>query len=95
MGMVQPSMMAMPLLEGFDGVLVSGCQINDCHYRYGNVHLVARVKGERKPVMRKNIDQDRIRFYLSSKVQKTDFLDEIDDFREELRQKKNADKGGN
>jgi len=95
MGMVQPSMMAIPLLEGFDGVLISGCQVNDCHYRYGNVHLIARVKGERKPVMRKNIDQDRIRFYLSSKVQKTDFLDEIDRFREELRQKKNADKGGN
>ena len=95
MGMVQASMVAIPLLEGLDGVLISGCQVNDCHYRYGNVHLVARVKGERKPVMRKNIDQSRIRFSLSSEVQKSDFLGEIDSFREYLKNLPDTEKGGN
>ncbi len=94
MGMVQPSMVSIPILEGLDGVLISGCQVNDCNYRWGNVHLVSRVKSERKPALRKNIDNTRIRFYLSSEVQKTDFMNEIDTFRDELKQKENNEAGG-
>lgn len=94
MGMVQPSMVSIPLLEGFDGVLISGCQVNDCHYRWGNVHLVARVKGERRPALRKNIDHTRIRFHLSSEVQKSDFINEIELFREELKARRAKEEGG-
>ncbi len=95
MGMVQPAMVSIPLLEGLDGVLISGCQINDCHYRFGNVWLTERVKGVRKPALRKNIDQSRIRFYLGSEVQKNDFIEEIESFRERLRKLNAAGEGGN
>ncbi|MBE9535912.1 MAG: hydrogenase iron-sulfur subunit [Proteobacteria bacterium] len=94
MGMAQPSMVALPLIEGMDGVIISGCQINDCHYRWGNHWLVDRIKGERKPALRKNIDNSKIKFYLSSEVQKQDFLEAIDEFREELKERKEAEKGG-
>lgn len=95
MGMVQPSMVSIPLLEGFDGVMISGCQVNDCHYRWGNVHLVARVNGDRKPMLRKNVDHSRIKFTLSSEVQKGEFVDEVELFREELKEKNAKEKGGN
>lgn len=94
MGMVQPSMINIPFAEGLDGVMISGCQVNDCHYRYGNMHLVARVKGERRPALRKNVDQSRIKFYLSSEVQKKDFIAEIEAFADELKERNALEQGG-
>jgi F420-non-reducing hydrogenase iron-sulfur subunit len=43
-GRVDPAVVADTLLKGLDGVLVTGCHINDCHYITGNFHTQKRMK---------------------------------------------------
>ncbi len=43
-GMVDPKFVIKALLEGADGVLISGCNPGDCHYINGNYKARRRVK---------------------------------------------------
>jgi coenzyme F420-reducing hydrogenase delta subunit len=43
-GMVDPKYVIKALLEGADGVLVSGCHPGDCHYINGNFKARRRIK---------------------------------------------------
>ena len=43
-GMVDPQYIIKALLEGADGVLVSGCNPGDCHYINGNFKARRRIK---------------------------------------------------
>ena len=43
-GMVDPQYVIKALLEGADGVLVSGCHPGDCHYINGNYKARRRIK---------------------------------------------------
>ncbi len=43
-GMVDPQYVIKALLEGADGVLVSGCHPGDCHYINGNFKARRRIK---------------------------------------------------
>jgi F420-non-reducing hydrogenase iron-sulfur subunit len=43
-GMVDPKYVIKALLEGADGVLISGCHPGDCHYINGNYKARRRVK---------------------------------------------------
>ncbi len=43
-GMVDPQYVIKALLEGADGVLVSGCNPGDCHYINGNYKARRRIK---------------------------------------------------
>lgn len=43
-GMVDPKYVIKALLEGADGVLVSGCNPGDCHYINGNYKARRRIK---------------------------------------------------
>ena len=42
-GRVDPAVVADSLLKGLDGVLVTGCHINDCHYITGNFYTQQRM----------------------------------------------------
>ena len=42
-GRVDPAVVADSLLKGLDGVLVTGCHINDCHYISGNFYTQQRM----------------------------------------------------
>ncbi len=43
-GMVDPQYVLKALLEGADGVLISGCHPGDCHYINGNYKARRRIK---------------------------------------------------
>jgi len=43
-GMVDPQYILKALLEGADGILVSGCHPGDCHYINGNYKARRRIK---------------------------------------------------
>jgi F420-non-reducing hydrogenase iron-sulfur subunit len=43
-GRVDPAVVADTLLKGLDGVIVTGCHINDCHYISGNFHTQKRMQ---------------------------------------------------
>jgi len=60
-GMVDPKYVIKALLEGADGVLISGCHPGDCHYINGNFKARRRVKLLREILPRFGFDERRIK----------------------------------
>ena len=60
-GMVDPKYIIKALLEGADGVLVSGCQPGDCHYINGNYKARRRIKLLKEILSSFGIEEDRVK----------------------------------
>jgi len=85
-GMLQPSMMAIPFEKSIavDGIFVASCRKNDCHYRKGGEWFTGRLLGFRPPVVRKSLDRARIKTVYLSSVEQKEFFKELDEFRQGL-----------
>lgn len=59
-GMIKPSLAQLALDEGWDGVIIVGCSVGDCHFREGNLFARDRFLGERAPNKFKRMDQTRV-----------------------------------
>lgn len=84
-GMLQPSMLSMPIDRGIDGVYVASCRKGDCHYRRGIDWFEGRLGGLRPPIVRKSIDRARISHVDRSAVEKEEFLSGLERFRSALK----------
>jgi coenzyme F420-reducing hydrogenase delta subunit len=60
-GMVDPKYVVKALLEGADGVLISGCHPGDCHYINGNLKARRRVKLLQEILPQFGFDQRRVK----------------------------------
>lgn len=60
-GMVDPKYVIKAILEGADGVLISGCHPGDCHYINGNYKARRRVKLLKAILKLYGIEEERIR----------------------------------
>ena len=60
-GMVDPKYVIKALLEGADGVLVSGCNPGDCHYINGNFKARRRIKLLKEILPRFGFETERLR----------------------------------
>ena len=60
-GMVDPKYVIKALLEGADGVLVSGCNPGDCHYINGNYKARRRIKLLKEILPRFGFATERLR----------------------------------
>lgn len=60
-GMVDPKYVIKALLEGADGVLVSGCNPGDCHYINGNFKARRRIKLLKEILPRFGFETERMR----------------------------------
>jgi len=60
-GMVDPKYIIKALLEGADGVLVSGCNPGDCHYINGNFKARRRIKLLKEILPRFGFEPERLR----------------------------------
>lgn len=60
-GMVDPQFVLKALLEGADGVLISGCHPGDCHYINGNFKARRRVKLLKELLSHFGIEPQRLR----------------------------------
>lgn len=60
-GMVDPKYVIKALLEGADGVLISGCHPGDCHYINGNFKARRRVKLLKAVLAQFGFEQERFR----------------------------------
>jgi coenzyme F420-reducing hydrogenase delta subunit len=59
--MVDPQYVIKALIEGADGVLISGCHPGDCHYINGNYKARRRIKLLKEILPRFGIEKDRLR----------------------------------
>ena len=60
-GMVDPKYVNKALLEGADGVLVSGCNPGDCHYINGNYKARRRIKLLKEILPQFGFEPERLR----------------------------------
>lgn len=67
-----------------DGVFLTGCRDGDCTFRLGIKWTDARIAGERDPMLRKRVDQNRVKKYWAGLTRRKKFFNEISDFRASL-----------
>jgi len=84
-GMIHPSWIGTALDAGADGVVISGCQMGDCHYRLGNKWLEERLSRERAPVLNGSVDRSKVRLFWFSAGQSDKLISEVLKFQEELK----------
>jgi F420-non-reducing hydrogenase iron-sulfur subunit len=60
-GMVDPIYVLRAFEAGFDGVLVAGCHIGDCHYISGNVKAQERIEKLRRVLHTLGLEDERLK----------------------------------
>jgi len=76
-GRINPIYIIKALLEGADGVLVSGCHPGDCHYLVGNYFARRRFVVLKKLLTTAGFDADRVQFTWVSASEGARFADVI------------------
>lgn len=84
-GMIKPSLAQLALDEGWDGVIVTGCAVGDCHFREGNLWARERFRGDRAPNKFRRMDQQRVALLWRALSENDEFLAEVNQFVERLR----------
>ncbi|SPD75329.1 conserved hypothetical protein [uncultured Desulfobacterium sp.] len=76
-GRVDPLFIINALKDGFDGVLVSGCHIGDCHYLDGNKYTVKRMEMLSQLLDLSGIGRDRVHLRWASAAEAQPFADNV------------------
>ena len=76
-GRVNPLFIIKALVDGADGVIVSGCHPGDCHYLSGNMHARRRFVVLKKLLETVGIDPDRVHFMWVSASEGGRFADAV------------------
>ncbi|MBI5522243.1 MAG: hydrogenase iron-sulfur subunit [Desulfarculus sp.] len=72
--------MLRPFEDGADGVFLSGCLLDDCHYRTGNYKATKRVAYAKQLLAQAGIDPDRLEMYYNSSAMGPQFAQTCRDF---------------
>ena len=59
-GMVSPEYVLKAFEEGFDGVMIAGCHIGDCHYISGNMRAEERIEKLKKLLHTLGLEDERL-----------------------------------
>ncbi|UCG29342.1 MAG: hydrogenase iron-sulfur subunit [candidate division WOR-3 bacterium] len=84
-GRVDPIMIFKAFVEGYDGVMVSGCHPGDCHYGTGNYHARRRIAVARRLLEFVGVHPDRMHFTWISAAEGKKFADVCSRFTDELK----------
>ena len=76
-GRINPIYIIKALLEGADGVMVSGCHPGDCHYLVGNYHARRRFTVLKKLLTTAGFEPDRVQFTWVSASEGARFADVV------------------
>ena len=85
-GRVEPSFILNAFMNGIDGVLVSGCHPNDCHYISGNMKAEDNVKKTKKILKLLGLGSERLRLEWISASEGQKFANVIADFTAKLKE---------
>ncbi len=84
-GRVDPIYVLRALLNGADGVCVTGCMEGDCHFLTGNIKAKKRVAYIRKMLDEIGIEQQRVRMFNISASDAPEFVRMAKMMTEEIR----------
>ena len=83
-GRVDPKYILWALLNGADGVFVSGCHPADCHYVSGNKHAEERIRSLKEELASVGFDPRRVRLEWISASEGRRFADLVAQFTKEI-----------
>lgn len=84
-GMVNPIYLLRAFEKGFDGVLVAGCHIGDCHYISGNQKAEKVVHKLGQLLHTLGLEEERLRLEWISAAEGGKFAQTIEEFRDSLK----------
>ncbi len=84
-GALDPIYAVKPLLEGADGVLISGCHPGDCHYVNGNLKARRRVATLKTVLKEFGIEEERVWLRWISASEGRRFADTVTELVERLK----------
>ena len=76
-GMVDPIYVLRAFEAGFDGVLVAGCHIGDCHYISGNVKAQERIEKLRRVLHTLGLEDERLKLEWISAAEGSRFAETV------------------
>lgn len=91
-GRVDPVMVFKAFVEGYDGVLVSGCHPGDCHYGTGNYFARRKLAVARRLLETVGVHPDRMRFTWISAAEGKRFATVCSEFTDTLKGLKGKEK---
>jgi F420-non-reducing hydrogenase iron-sulfur subunit len=85
-GMVDPVYVLRAFEAGFDGVLIAGCHIGDCHYISGNMKAQDRIATLRRLLHTLGVEDERLRLEWISAAEGGGFAETIKELVGQLRE---------
>ena len=85
-GRIDPVLVVDALINGIDGVIVTGCHIGDCHYLTGNYYAEQRMVALKKSLGNTSIEPDRVRLEWVSASEGKRFADLITEFTNQIKE---------
>lgn len=77
--------MLKPFEDGADGVFLSGCLLDDCHYRTGNYKAAKRVAYSKKILGELGLEPERLEMFFNSSAMGPQFAQTCREFDERIR----------
>lgn len=84
-GRITPTFILDALTDGADGVIVSGCHFEDCHYISGSKKAEKMIESTKKLMHLLGMDERRLRFELISAAEGAKFASVAREFTEEIK----------
>ncbi len=76
--------MLKPFEEGADGVFLSGCLLDDCHYKNGNYKAARRVRTAKKLLASTGLEPERLEMFYNSSAMGPQFAQTCRDFNQRI-----------
>ncbi|WP_202318363.1 CoB-CoM heterodisulfide reductase HdrA2 [Archaeoglobus neptunius] len=87
-GRVDPEWVLRALKKGVDGVIIAGCRLGECHFKYGNYKAKSRFEALREALNEVGIEPERVRCIWHSAGEAEGIARDINDFIEEIKKLK-------
>lgn len=85
-GMMPASLVEYALMNGADGVFITGCRSGDCYHRLGNEWMEKRFDGSRQPILRRRADRARIKVFRAAATDSRKLHRELEEFKQHIKQ---------
>ena len=87
-GRVDPEWVLRALARGIDGVIVAGCRLGECHFKYGNYKAKDRFEALKEALKEVGIEPERVRCVWHSAGEAEGIANDFNEFVEELKKLK-------
>jgi heterodisulfide reductase subunit A len=85
-GRVDPEMILRALRKGIDGVIVAGCRLGECHFKYGNYRAKDRVEALKEALKAAGMESERVECIWHSAGEAEGIARDFNEFVEKIRE---------